>query len=138
MLSTGAVSSGHPALRYTFAHIWCWSGLLQETLPPASGRGTGRKWGSSPPPSCQPWLSAPACTREPGSGRLAALHQGAMALLAPSSCLNPFQSHWVLPSTFPSTLGPCWRISLHIARINELRRHVCPSATAGLSVCLPT
>lgn len=73
----------------------------------------------------------------PGSRRqrLAALLWGVMILLATSSCLNPFQSRWVLPSAFPSTPGPCWRISAHIARINELRRDACPGTTASPSVC---
>lgn len=108
--------------------------------PKGSSRGTGGIQGSSSkglqtlhPTTSLGWQLPPT----PGSQESAGWQPcfGVMILLATSSCLNPFQSCWVLPSAFRSTPGPCWQIFLHIARINELRRDACPGTTASPSVC---
>lgn len=105
--------------------------------PEGSSRGTGGMQGSfrglqtlhaTASPGWQ-LLPTPGSPESPaGSPAL-----GVMILPATSSCLSPFQAHWVLPSAFPSSPGPCWRISPHIAQINELRRDACPGTRP--SVC---
>lgn len=87
-------------------------------------------------PSASPgWQLLPAPgSQESGAGSPAL---GVMTLLATSSCLSPFQSRWVLPSAFPSAPGPCWRISLHIARISELQRDACPGTRPSVRLSVP-
>lgn len=94
-----------------------------ECVPGTSAPGLGSmtpgtlfsfKWRGWTPCPLVPWHTDYPCTLELGAGILAAMHRE-MVSTALSSCLNPFQSCWVLPSAFWRALGTHWCISLHIA-----------------------